>query len=626
MKFLNAVATALTILLTCGLLTAQEKQIIEKRDDLPRHTYQIKVKAVELFKDETALMNLAARVKTDLKQDLDSYNIKDKTTLQEFYATLGTIAILEGHWSDYLEYLKLRRELEDKEATRLTMGMVGEAIAEGMKAGTSDLPSFVADELKDRVSAMPYELVEANIKSAKGSTEIISEALILGQISSTIQPMLDQSGGEMSGDVAARLLGSAFSLKYYISVKDEVNRVLTDIIEANRVEKEDIWAARKVDLRQGEGKKPVVLAVWDSGLDTGIFQKKGQLWVNEKEIPSNGLDDDQNGYVDDVNGIAYSLHSDKETALLFPIGELTDDARTLQRQMKGIEDIQSAVDSPEASELKKKLSTLKPEEARPFIEQINLFGNYAHGTHVTGIAADGNPYARILTARITFDHRMIPEEPTVEQARKDAQALTEVIEYFKENGVRAVNMSWGGSIASIERALEMNNAGGTPEERKALAREIFSIGDKALRAAIQGAPEILFITSAGNSDNDVRFDEFLPSSYDYPNIISVGAVDQAGDETGFTSFGKVDVYANGFEVPSYVPGGDTLKLSGTSMASPQVMNLVGKLLAVDPDLEVHELRSLILEGSEERKSGNRTVRLLNQKRSMELLRSGKRRS
>ena len=53
MKFLNAVATALTILLTCGLLTAQEKQIIEKRDDLPRHTYQIKVKAVELFRNRT---------------------------------------------------------------------------------------------------------------------------------------------------------------------------------------------------------------------------------------------------------------------------------------------------------------------------------------------------------------------------------------------------------------------------------------------------------------------------------------------------------------------------------------------------------------------------------------------
>jgi subtilisin family serine protease len=313
------------------------------------------------------------------------------------------------------------------------------------------------------------------------------------------------------------------------------------------------------------------------------------------------------------------LHADKETSLLFPIGKLSSDPRTLQRQVKGITDIQSAVDSPEASELKKKMSTLKPEEAKPLIEEINLFSNYSHGTHVAGIAVEGNPHAKILSARITFDHRMIPEEPTIEQAKKDARALTEVIQYFKANGVRAVNMSWGGSIAAIEQALEMNNAGGTAEERKTLARKIFSIGDRALREAIQGAPEILFITSAGNSDNDVRFDEFLPSSYDYPNIISVGAVDQAGDETSFTSFGKVDIYANGFEVSSYVPGGDTLKLNGTSMSSPQVLNLVGKLLAINPDLSVEELRDLLLDGGDQKAAGDRSVKLVNPKKSMELL-------
>ena len=49
----------------------------------------------------------------------------------------------------------------------------------------------------------------------------------------------------------------------------------------------------------------------------------------------------------------------------------------------------------------------------------------------------------------------------------------------------------------------------------------------------------------------------------------VGAVDQAGDPTDFTSGGRnVKVYANGFQVESYVPGGGTMKMSGTSMASP----------------------------------------------------------
>ena len=56
-------------------------------------------------------------------------------------------------------------------------------------------------------------------------------------------------------------------------------------------------------------------------------------------------------------------------------------------------------------------------------------------------------------------------------------------------------------------------------------------------------------------------------------------MDQAGEATTFTSFGPtVNVYSNGFEVDSYVPGGDRLKFSGTSMASPNVVNLAAELL------------------------------------------------
>jgi subtilisin family serine protease len=127
------------------------------------------------------------------------------------------------------------------------------------------------------------------------------------------------------------------------------------------------------------------------------------------------------------------------------------------------------------------------------------------------------------------------------------------------------------------------------------------------------------VTSAGNADSDNAFEEFLPSSFDLPNIVSVGAVDQAGDETSFTSFGKVDVYASGFQVESYVPGGDRLPFSGTSMSSPNVVNLAAKLLAVDPSLTPAELRRLIEAGCDEHVTGDRTVRLINPKRSLELL-------
>lgn len=51
--------------------------------------------------------------------------------------------------------------------------------------------------------------------------------------------------------------------------------------------------------RQGE---MVVVAVLDSGVDYEHEDLKNVMWVNDDEIPNNGIDDDQNGYVDDIHG------------------------------------------------------------------------------------------------------------------------------------------------------------------------------------------------------------------------------------------------------------------------------------------------------------------------------------
>jgi subtilisin family serine protease len=53
-----------------------------------------------------------------------------------------------------------------------------------------------------------------------------------------------------------------------------------------------------------QGKKPhqVVVAVIDSGVDTAQADLKGHIWVNTGEIAGNGVDDDHNGYVDDIHG------------------------------------------------------------------------------------------------------------------------------------------------------------------------------------------------------------------------------------------------------------------------------------------------------------------------------------
>jgi len=47
---------------------------------------------------------------------------------------------------------------------------------------------------------------------------------------------------------------------------------------------------------------PIIVAVLDSGIDTTHEDLKNILWTNTKEIPGNGIDDDKNGYIDDVHG------------------------------------------------------------------------------------------------------------------------------------------------------------------------------------------------------------------------------------------------------------------------------------------------------------------------------------
>ncbi|HRE77909.1 MAG TPA: S8 family peptidase [Flavobacterium sp.] len=54
-------------------------------------------------------------------------------------------------------------------------------------------------------------------------------------------------------------------------------------------------------LKNKKGQK-VIVAVIDSGTDIEHEDLKGRVWTNAKEIPGNGIDDDNNGYIDDIHG------------------------------------------------------------------------------------------------------------------------------------------------------------------------------------------------------------------------------------------------------------------------------------------------------------------------------------
>jgi subtilisin family serine protease len=56
------------------------------------------------------------------------------------------------------------------------------------------------------------------------------------------------------------------------------------------------------ELLKGRKSKTVVVAIIDSGIDIQHEDLKSVIWTNPKEIAGNGIDDDKNGFVDDING------------------------------------------------------------------------------------------------------------------------------------------------------------------------------------------------------------------------------------------------------------------------------------------------------------------------------------
>ena len=149
-----------------------------------------------------------------------------------------------------------------------------------------------------------------------------------------------------------------------------------------------------------QGNPEVTVAVVDSGIDTRHPEFRSQLWQNVGEIPGNGIDDDVNGYVDDINGWDFS------------------DAPTLSGN-----------------------GDWKVRD-NEFEDEIG------HGTHVSGIiAAEANNGIGITG--IAWRCRLMPLRANFKYGSGGYLQNDDVaaaIVYAADNGARVINMSWGDTV------------------------------------------------------------------------------------------------------------------------------------------------------------------------------------
>jgi subtilisin family serine protease len=142
----------------------------------------------------------------------------------------------------------------------------------------------------------------------------------------------------------------------------------------------EVWA-------QGYTGQNVVVAVVDSGVDYSHPDLAANIWVNSAEIPGNGIDDDQNGYIDDVHGW-------------------------------------------------------------DFIDNDNTPEDFdSHGTHVAGtIAAQRNG---VGTTGVAYNARIMPVRVLNDFGTGSNQGVAAGIRYAAANGADVINLSLGGGFSSL---------------------------------------------------------------------------------------------------------------------------------------------------------------------------------
>ena len=206
------------------------------------------------------------------------------------------------------------------------------------------------------------------------------------------------------------------------------------------------WAVEK-------GNRSVVIAIIDSGIDYRHNDLAPKAWINPREIPENGLDDDGNGYIDDVYGWDFT------------------DAPNIQAEGDYLEGDNEPIDES------------------------------GHGTHVAGIAG-AMPNNGIGIAGVAWECPLMAIRAGLSlggSSRMQDDDSASAIVYAADNGASVINMSWGSERRSfvIQDAIDYAYAHG--------AVLVAAAGNSQKPAAIFPAAYRKVIAVASTEQNQQRF-------------------------------------------------------------------------------------------------------------------------
>lgn len=215
-----------------------------------------------------------------------------------------------------------------------------------------------------------------------------------------------------------------------------------------------------------------------------------------------------------------------------------------------------------------------------------VYQNYDHGTHVSGIITDS-----------TDDLVLFPVRYPMHKGDTKSERVYYGIKLAYLKGSRVMNISMGSTNTG-----ERGNAEDIAKKAKE-ARESWAGVEKAMKEF----PDFLFVISAGNdssydptdlkksflSNNDER--PHYPSNFEYDNVLVVAASTKEKKLSYFSNIGQetVDVAAPGSDITSLVPGGSSGIKSGTSMAAPFVTRIAAKIETIAPSFSPAEIVEII---------------------------------